>query len=128
MGGLASGHVVGVRSKRQGAVMADVTRRASFGLLGAAFTAAMAGKALAGETTGGDTAALKGTGEDMTLAEFRELNGPGSVAELFTHMRGEKKTFDMCHRKLRDEQGIWIPELVPVFRDLDAKAAGPKPA
>ncbi len=87
-------------------------------------TSALAGKALAGTAPAGSPSALKGTGADMTLAEFRELNGPGSVAELFTHMRGENKTFDMCHRRLRDEQGIWIPELVPIFRDLDARAGG----
>ena len=108
--------------------MCKMTRRASMGLMGAAMTAALAGKALGSPAP---TPKLKGTGS-MTLAEFQALNGPGSVAELFSHMRGDPedppKTFDMCHRRLRDEQGIWIPELVPIFREIDAKAAGSAPS
>ena len=105
--------------------MQKITRRTSIGLMGAAVTSALTGKALA--STPPTTPKLKGTGT-MTLAEFQKLNGPGSVAELFSHMRGHDKTLDMCHRKLREEQGLWIPELVPIFRDLDALASGATPS
>ena len=103
--------------------MKKMTRRASLGLMGAAVTSALAGKASASPKP-----KLRGTGSDMTLAEFRAMNGPGSVAELFTHMRGQDKTFAMCHRRLREEQGIWIPELVPIFGEIDSKASGSTPS
>jgi hypothetical protein len=28
-----------------------------------------------------------------------------------------------CHTRIREETGIWIPELVPVFQHLDARLA-----
>ena len=92
--------------------MGKMSRREAMGSVAASL---VAGSALAnGPTpefrTGGATS--------MTLEEFQSLNGPGSVAQLFGHM--QCASLSKCHETMREEHGIWIPELVPVFQQLDA--------
>ena len=53
----------------------------------------------------------------MTLEEFQTLNGTGSVARLFGKLKCG--SFTKCHKAMRRDHGIWIPELVPVFAKLD---------
>lgn len=36
------------------------------------------------------------------------------------------KGMDACHRRIRAETGIWIPELVPIFKKLDRVLGLPK--
>ncbi|MFP6675434.1 MAG: hypothetical protein VB878_10200 [Pirellulaceae bacterium] len=59
--------------------------------------------------------------KSMTLQEFREMNMPVAVDDLFNQIEGH--TFMMCHEEMRKKHGIWIPELVPVFEKLDAVRA-----
>ena len=57
--------------------------------------------------------------ESMTLEEFRTLNGEGSVARLIGSM--DCDLLAMCHKRMKAEEGIWIPELVPLFNEIDAR-------
>ena len=56
--------------------------------------------------------------QPMTLEEFRKMNAPIAVEDLFHQIEGH--TFMECHKDMREKHGIWIPELVPVFEKLDA--------
>ena len=83
----------------------------------------LAAKASASETgaDGGtwESEAFETNGaESMTLDEFRALNGPGSVAKLMGQMNCD--TMSKCHKRMKKEQGVWIPELVPIFKEIDA--------
>jgi hypothetical protein len=53
----------------------------------------------------------------MTLDEFNALEQP-EVDRVLSML--DCQTFSCCHEKVREETGIWIPELVPVFGKLDA--------
>ncbi len=57
----------------------------------------------------------------MTLEEFKRMDTPIAVEDLFRH--GEGHTFMMCHKDMREKHGIWIPELVPIFEKMDAMRA-----
>ncbi len=61
------------------------------------------------------------TVKPMTLEEFKRMDGPIAVEDLFRH--GEGHTFMMCHKDMREKHGIWIPELVPIFEKMDAMRA-----
>ncbi len=95
--------------------MRKVSRRRAIRSVAASQLAGTAVGSLQGHTlrTGGAQA--------MTLQEFQTLNGVGSVAQLFSHLKCG--TFTKCHEEMRREHGVWIPELVPVFKKLDAMAA-----
>lgn len=43
---------------------------------------------------------------------------PAEVESLLGQFNGG--SFMECHQRIRDQHGIWIPELVPVFQRLDA--------
>ncbi len=90
-------------------------------LLGAslASSAALVATATASRGATGKTK-FKTTGADsMSLQEFRALNGEGSVARLMGSM--DCDLLSMCHKRMKDEEGVWIPELVPVFEEIDAR-------
>lgn len=53
----------------------------------------------------------------MTLKEFLADSGGESAGDVLAKM--DCRTFMMCHKKMREETGVWIPELVPVFEKLD---------
>jgi hypothetical protein len=57
----------------------------------------------------------------LTLAEFREMKEPADIEAVLNRLNGG--TFMDCHVRIREETGIWIPELVPIFQKLDAKLA-----
>ena len=59
-------------------------------------------------------------GEPMSLREFQALNGPGAVSRLMGQM--ECETLSGCHRDMKKKHGIWIPELVPFFEEIDARS------
>ena len=92
--------------------MGKMSRREAIGSVAASL---VAGSAL----TSGPMHGFRTTGAtSMTLEDFQALNGPGSVAQLFSHMKCT--SLSKCHETMREEHGIWIPELVPVFQQLDA--------
>ena len=56
--------------------------------------------------------------------EFKSMEIPDSAGPILARM--DCSNFSMCHEKIREESGIWIPELVPVFEKLDALRANPR--
>lgn len=46
---------------------------------------------------------------------------PAEVESLLGQFNGG--SFMKCHQAIREQYGIWIPELVPVFQRLDAALA-----
>jgi len=99
--------------------MSALSRRAA---LGTAAASLFAGRALGGNRL---TAQFRSSGDSMTLAEFRALNGADAVPQLLGHLNCGSMT--NCHKRMREEHGIWIPELVPVFEELDALADAGSP-
>lgn len=92
--------------------MRDMTRRKAMGSVAASLLAGGALASASGQTP------RAGDVQEMTLEEFKALEGPEAAVGLFAGMgRG---SFTRCHKRMRVEQGIWIPELVPVFAKLDA--------
>ncbi|MEA3278140.1 MAG: hypothetical protein U9Q81_23205 [Pseudomonadota bacterium] len=63
----------------------------------------------------------------MPLEDFKAFPMPeaweslviGKKADLFKDCR----SFSECHIRVRQETGLWIEELVPVFEKLDASLA-----
>jgi hypothetical protein len=98
--------------------MSEISRRNVIEGSLAASLGLLAGKVSASEADE-QTRNFKTNGANsMTLDEFRALNDPGSVPKLMGQMKCD--TLSMCHKRLRDDQGIWIPELVPIFNEIDA--------
>jgi hypothetical protein len=105
-----------------GVVMETVSRRKAIGLVAATVVGA-AGAAVAAR--GADPAKDKG-GEGkplqkMTLKEFLAMKIPAEEDAVLKRLNGG--TFMECHTRIREETGIWIPELVPVFQKLDGQLA-----
>ena len=94
--------------------MGEMSRRKA---IGSAAAALMASTARGSEPAPG---LRTGGASSMTLADFRALNGSGSLPELFSHLKCG--SFSRCHEEMREVHGVWIPELVPVFEQLDAMA------
>lgn len=68
-------------------------------------------------------AAAKGAAANLIL---RNLKLPAEVATRIRRDLFSGKGMDACHRKIRAETGIWIPELEPVFKKLDQILGLPK--
>ena len=67
--------------------------------------------------------ALRG---DLTLEEFAARPNPDAWAALQRvqePLLRDCPTFSDCHVRMREETGLWIEELVPVFMKLDATIA-----
>ncbi|MCA9708510.1 MAG: hypothetical protein KDK70_21855 [Myxococcales bacterium] len=65
---------------------------------------------------------------DLSLEEFTRMPMPEAWRKLHATKEGvallrDCRTFNECHIKVREETGLWIEELVPVFRKLDASIA-----
>lgn len=108
--------------------MPELSRRKIIGGSVASSVALLTGKAGAAATSEADKQpqTFKTNGaRAMTLEEFRALNGPGSVARLMGEMNCD--VMGMCHKRIEEEQGVWIPELVPIFKEIDART-GSHPA
>jgi hypothetical protein len=57
----------------------------------------------------------------LTLDEFLSSETSANVSKLAASFNGG--SFMCCHTQVFAETGIWIDELVPVFRKLDAHLA-----
>jgi hypothetical protein len=57
----------------------------------------------------------------LTLDEFLSSETSSDVSKLAESFNGG--SFMCCHTHIFAETGIWIDELVPVFRKLDAQLA-----
>jgi len=57
----------------------------------------------------------------LSLDEFKARKDSPEVEALLGRLNGG--TFMECHQMVFERTGIWIPELVPVFRKLDATLA-----
>lgn len=98
--------------------MSKMSRRAAMGTMTATVMAGLGSKAVADQPTKQQP---DGPVKPMTLEEFKQMNTPEATEDLFKHVEGH--TFSMCHKQMAEEQGIWIPELVPVFEKLDQMRA-----
>jgi hypothetical protein len=58
---------------------------------------------------------------EMTLDEFVKKAGSDEVQKIFQRVSGG--AYSACHTAFFKATGIWIPELVPVFKKLDAMMA-----
>jgi hypothetical protein len=54
----------------------------------------------------------------MTLDEFQAESGQTDIQDLVGRITSG--SFMECHKKIAEERGIWIDELVPIFEKLDA--------
>jgi hypothetical protein len=65
--------------------------------------------------------------QEMSLEEFTRMPMPEAWSKLQAKegvaLLRDCRTFNECHIKVREETGLWIEELVPVFRKLDASIA-----
>ena len=95
--------------------MDKISRRTAIGTAAASMLAGVSGAepAAAQSPQAQDLPPLK----TMTLEEFRSLEGPMAADQILAKL--DCKTFMECHKRMREETGIWIPELVPVFEKLD---------
>ena len=104
--------------------MPDLSRRNVLGASLSSTAALVAGTAAAASKSNHRPSSqknFKSTGEDsMSLEEFRTLNGPGSVGRLIGEM--DCDLLASCHKDMKKRHGVWIPELVPVFNQIDAGA------
>lgn len=60
------------------------------------------------------------------LDELDHYKLPPAVRKLLRDDVLNGKGFDACHRRIRKDTGLWIPELVPVFKKLDKLLGLPK--
>jgi hypothetical protein len=62
--------------------------------------------------------------QSMKLDEFKAFPMPEVWESLLTGRKTEVfkdcRSFTECHIRVREETGLWIEELVPVFDKLDA--------
>jgi hypothetical protein len=102
--------------------MARISRRSALGSVAASALVGL-GSQVKAETPQAQPSPEKSKRpvKPMTLDEFKRMNTPIAVEDLFRH--GEGHTFMMCHKDMREKHGIWIPELVPIFEKMDAMRA-----
>jgi hypothetical protein len=61
--------------------------------------------------------------KNLSLEEFVATAMPGAWADLQKHegpIFKNCQSWSDCHVRMREETGLWIEELVPVFHKLDA--------
>ena len=66
--------------------------------------------------------APKGKRRDLSLDEFKHLAQP----EVWAALKKDAvsgKGFEACHKVIFQKTGIWVEELVPILRKLDANMA-----
>jgi hypothetical protein len=61
------------------------------------------------------------------LDELKGFNLPPAVAKMVRRDALNGKGFEACHRTIRAQSGVWIPELNPIFKKLDRMLGLPKP-
>ena len=63
----------------------------------------------------------------IQLDELKGFNLPPAVAKMVRRDALNGKGFEACHRTIRAQSGVWIPELNPIFKKLDRMLGLPKP-
>jgi len=61
------------------------------------------------------------------LEELKSFKLPAEVAKMVRKDALNGKGFEACHKVIRAQSGIWIPELNPIFQKLDKMLGLPKP-
>jgi len=56
---------------------------------------------------------------EIPLSKLKGYKLPPEVARLVRKDVLNGKGFEACHKLIRKESGIWIPELDPIFKELD---------
>lgn len=56
---------------------------------------------------------------DIHISRISGYTLPEEVKKMISADGISRKGFDACHQMLRQETGIWVPELDQVFKDLD---------
>lgn len=102
--------------------MDQISRRAALTKM----TSTLAASVLAGAAIAHSGTAAQKPGEaapgSITLDQFLAMDLPDGSGQLLDRL--DCTTFAACHERMREENGVWIPELVPVFEKLDAMRAG----
>jgi len=62
------------------------------------------------------------------LEELKSFRLPTAVSRMVKKDALNGKGFEACHKVIRAQSGVWIPELNPIFRKLDKMLGLPKPA
>ncbi|MBA3357005.1 MAG: hypothetical protein H0U18_13920 [Pyrinomonadaceae bacterium] len=62
------------------------------------------------------------------LDELKGFKLPPEVAKMVKKDALNGKGFEACHKVIRAQSGIWIPELNPIFKKLDKMLGLPRPA
>jgi len=61
------------------------------------------------------------------LDELKSFKLPPEVAKMVKRDALNGKGFEACHKKIRAQSGVWIPELNPIFKKLDRMLGLPRP-
>ena len=61
------------------------------------------------------------------LAELKGFKLPPAVAKMVKRDALNGKGFEACHKTIRAQSGVWIPELNPIFKELDRMLGLPRP-
>ena len=64
--------------------------------------------------------------QTIHLDELKDYKLPAEVKSLLKRDLLNGKGFEACHKRIRAQTGIWIPELNPVFKRLDKLLGLPK--
>jgi hypothetical protein len=62
------------------------------------------------------------------LEELKGYKLPPEVAKMVRRDALNGKGFEACHKVIREQSGIWIPELNPIFKKLDKMLGLPRSA
>ena len=61
------------------------------------------------------------------LDELKTFKLPLAVAKMVKRDALNGKGFEACHKTIRAQSGVWIPELNPIFKKLDRMLGLPRP-
>jgi hypothetical protein len=61
------------------------------------------------------------------LDELKAFKLPPEVAKMVKRDALNGKGFEACHKTIRAQSGVWIPELNPIFKKLDRMLGLPRP-
>ena len=64
--------------------------------------------------------------QKIALDDLGDFKLPAAVKKLLRKDILNGKGYEGCHKKIRAETGIWIPELDPIFKKLDKLLGLPK--
>lgn len=64
----------------------------------------------------------KNTSKDLFEIPLAKLKGFKLPPEIYRMVQKDVlrgKGFEACHQLIREQSGVWIPELDPIFKELD---------